>query len=229
MRRLVGALLVILVLLVAADRIAVLVAERLVAAQLQSIGGLSTRPDVSLRGVPFLTQAVTGRYDDIEVSARGVTAGGTRFSDFTADLRGARLPLSAAVSGSVSQVPVERLNARVVVSYADLQKQLTDRRLSLSPAGDLLRVTGTIDVLGRTVSASALSSVSVRGADVVVTAQRFELNGRPNAAFTAAGKGRFDFVVRIGTLPYGLRLTTVTVRPEGLVATAAATGVVLRR
>ncbi|MCW2726526.1 MAG: hypothetical protein JWN35_3447 [Frankiales bacterium] len=229
MRRLFVSLLVLLVLLAGADRIAVFAADRAVAGQLQASGRLSTRPDVSIRGVPFLTQALAGRYDAIEVNARDVTAGGTRFSDFQAQLRGVRLPLSAVRSGSVSQVPVERLEARVVVAYAELQKQLRDRRLTLSPAGGLLRVTGTIDVLGRTVSASALSSVAVRGADVVVTGQRLELNGLPNAALTAAAKGRFDFVVRIGTLPYGLRLTSVAVRPEGLVATAAATGVVLHR
>jgi hypothetical protein len=46
---------------------------------------------------------------------------------------------------------------------------------------------------------------------------------------TAALAGRFDFVVRLGALPYGLKLSGLRVQPDGLVATAAADHVVLIR
>jgi hypothetical protein len=223
-------LVVLLVLLVAADRIALVVAERSVAAQLQTSGSLSTRPHVSVRGIPFLTQALSGRYDDVELSATEVTAGGGRLSRLQASLHGVQVPLSAALSGSVERVPVDRLSATVLVSYADLGAQLRDRQLSVAPEGELLRVSGAVMVLGRTVAVSALSSVALSGTSVVVTAKRFEVGHRAaDRVLTGALAGRLDFVVRIGTLPYGLRLTGVHVSQDGVVATAAGTHAVLHR
>lgn len=230
MRKTVTTLLVLLVVFIAADRIGVLVAERAVAAQLRSSGELSVKPDVSIEGVPFLTQALRGRYSSIQVRARDVTAGGERLSVFDASLTGVRLPLTSVLSGSVTAVPVEELSSTVVLSYADLQKRLAKRRLVLAPAGDLLRVTGSVQVLGRTLSASALSRVRVSGVDVLVTAVRFEVGARPaDRVLTAALGKRLDFRAKIGALPYGLRLTGVAVRPNGVEAVASAKDAVLTR
>jgi hypothetical protein len=215
---------------VAADRISLVLAERAVASQLQVSGGLSTRPDVSIRGVPFLTQAFAGEYDDVEVSASEVTAGGARLSRLDVSLRGARVPLSDALSGSVTAVPVDGLRATVLLSYADISAQLRDRRLTVAPAGEQLRVSGTVQVLGRTMSASAISTVSLSGASVVVTAKRFEVgHAVANRAVTAALAGRFDFVIRVGQLPYGLTLSSLRVSPDGIVATAEGAHTVLQR
>lgn len=230
MKGLLVTLATLLVLAIAADRLSLVLAEHAVATQLQTSGSLSTKPHVSIRGIPFLTQALSGKYDDIELSASDVTAGGGRISRFDASLRGVHLPLSEALSGSVATVPVDRLSATVLLTYADLESQVRDRRLKLSPAGSLLRVTGSVQVLGRTVSASALSSVTLKGTTVVVSATRFEVgHSAADRLVSAALAGRLDFVVRIGTLPYGLRLTGVRVRPEGVVATASATSTVLHR
>jgi hypothetical protein len=183
------------------------------------------KPSVSFGGFPFLTQAVRGRYSAVEVSASDVAAGGERLSQFDADLAGLRLPLSAALSGNVARVPVDGVDARVVLSYADLQRRLRDRRLALAagPSG-LLRVTGTVRVLGRDVSAAALSSVRLSGTSVVVTAQRFEGGG-----ISVPLGNRLDFTVRIGKLPYGLALSGVRVTPGGIEATARGRNTVLTR
>ena len=230
MKGLLTTLLVLVVLAVGADRVALVVAERAVAAQLQTSGELSSKPHVSIGGIPFLTQAFAGRYDDVELSASDVTAGGGRLSRLEASLRGVQVPLSDALSGSVATVPVDHVDATVTVSYAEIGKTLRDRRLAVAPEGDLLRVTGSLQVLGRTVSASALSKVTIKGTTLVVTAQRFEVgSAAADRLLTTALAGRLDFVVRIGTLPYGLKLTGVAVRPEGIVATAAGTHTVLHR
>jgi hypothetical protein len=222
-------LLVLAVLLIAADRIAVVIASRAVASKLQDTGELSVRPDVSFGGFPFLTQVVRGRYSSVEVRASDVTAGGDRLSGFDATLTGLRLPVSAALSGNVSQVPVDRVSARVVVSYEDLQRRIRDRRLTLAPGADgLMRVTGSVTVLGRTVSATAVSSVRLSGTAVVVTAQRFEVGASAADAVLSSALGkRLDFTFRIGRLPYGLRLEGVRAEQRGVVATASGTDTVL--
>lgn len=230
MRKLLVFLLVLVVLAVVADRAALYVAERQVAAQLETSGKLSTKPAVSVRGIPFLTQAFAGRYDDVELSASDVSAGSGRLSRLDVALRGVHVPLSSALRGSVQTVPVDAVRATVLVSYADIGKQLRDRGLAVSAAGSSLRVTGSVKVLGRKVSASAVSSVALSGTNVVVTAQRFEVgNGLADRLLTAALAGRFDFVVRIGRLPYGLKLGSVRVAPDGVVATAAGSHTILQR
>ena len=229
--KVVWTLVVLVLLLVAADRVAVVIAERQVATQLQSTGDLSVRPSVSIKGVPFLTQALAGTYDEVELRAEDVTAGNGRLSLFTASLTGVQVPLSDALSGSVTSVPVSSLTATVLLSYADLQGRLADRRLSVSPGPrGLLRVTGSVTVLGRTVSASALSRVTLSGTNVVVTAERFEVGARPaDRVITAALGKRLDFTARIGELPYGLTLTGVSIQQAGVVATATARETVLTR
>jgi hypothetical protein len=130
----------------------------------------------------------------------------------------------------VTSVPVDTLRATVLLSYADIGRQLRDRRLTVGPAGDQLRVSGSVSVLGRTISASAISTVKLSGASVVVTAKRFEVgNAAASRAVTVALGNRFDFVIRVGQLPYGLTMSSVRVRPEGVVATADAKATVLRR
>ena len=230
MKALLTTVVALVVLAVAADRISLLLAQHAVAAQLQTSGGLSSRPDVSIRGIPFLTQAFSGKYDDVEVSASEVTAGGGRLSRLDVTLRGVHVPLSDAISGSVNAVPVDALRATVLLSYADMSRQLRDRGLTVAPAGDQLRVSGSVQVLGRTITASALSSVALSSASVVVTAKRFEVgNAMADRAVTAALAGRFDFVIRVGQLPYGLTMSSLRVTPEGVVATADAAHTVLQR
>ncbi|CAM5227389.1 hypothetical protein SVIOM74S_03023 [Streptomyces violarus] len=61
-------------LFVAADRLAVHFAEGEVADRLKSRENLSTTPDVSINGFPFLTQVAGGELDDVEVGIDGYEA-----------------------------------------------------------------------------------------------------------------------------------------------------------
>ena len=67
MRRLLIVLVVLAALLVVADRVGVVVAENRLAGQIQQQLVLDSKPDVSIHGIPFLTQAIRGRYKDIRV------------------------------------------------------------------------------------------------------------------------------------------------------------------
>lgn len=223
------ALLVLAGLLVAADRLAVRAVEDAVATRLATAGGLTATPEVDVRGTPFLTQAVRGRYDDVAVRAVDVPVGDLRFSRFEAQLRGLEVPLSDAVRGDVQQVPVEALAGRAVLSYEQLSSAVADRGLRVSSAGDgRARVTGSVRVLGRTLEASAVSTAVLEGSTVVVTAERFEVGAAAaDAVLSRALGNRLDLRVDIGSLPYGLQLTGLTAGAEGVVLTASATDTVL--
>lgn len=223
------ALLLLVGLVAAGDVVAAAAAEREVARQLQTAAALPARPQVDVRGWPFLPQAVRGRYADIRVQAADVPTGGVPLARLDVRLTGVRAPLAAALRGAVRELPVERLDASALVSYDALSRASDVGSVALSAAGDLLRVSGRVSVLGVTLEASALSSVSVRGDVLVVTAQRYEVGGAATSAVvTAALRGRLDLRLRVGTLPYGLVLSGARVVPGGVALRASAEDAVLR-
>jgi hypothetical protein len=209
MRKLVVVLVVIAGLLVGADRGSAYVAERAVAKRVQLDQRLVTRPDVTVHGVPFLTQLFRGRYDDIEVSMGDLHAGALRVAGLTVNLHGAHVPFKDVVRRDVKRVPVEQATARVLLRFGDLSRVVAGGHLTLSRASD-----DRVHVSG---SAGGLS------ADVDV---------RPAVAGDALVLNVNELVAlrwRLGSLPYGLRLSRVTVTDEGLAVTGVATDVVLVR
>lgn len=228
MRRLLVGLVVLLGLLLVADRAGAAIASQAVAAQVQAGAGLAAEPAVEIGGFPFLTQAVSGRYDDVEVTARGVETPELTVDRLTATLRGVEVPLSAALSGSVASVPVEGVTATALVGYDELSRRSGDRRLTVAPAGDRVRVTGSVDVLGQTLSATAVSRVEVVDGALRVVAESYQVgDAAANEALTRALGGRLDLLLPVTGLPYGLQVTGVDVRPDGVAVRASAGATVL--
>ncbi|SDC14495.1 Protein of unknown function [Geodermatophilus telluris] len=223
------ALLVVLTLLVllalGVDRVAEGVAEDRVATALQEAGALAGAPEVDLTGWPFLTQAVQGRYDEVRIGLTAEDLGrpGTR-ADVT--LRGVHVPLSDALSGTVQQVPVDRVQGTATLSYALLSREL-GADTTLERAGDGLRVTRTVEVLGYTVPLTATGDVVLDGDELVVVVE--------DAA--AAGVDVPDLVVDRAValldlrypveLPYDLQLTGVTPGDDGVRVSVEGSDVVL--
>ncbi len=220
MRRLLTVLVVLAVLLVVADRVGVRLAQKQVARQLRTSAGLMSDPAVSIAGWPFLTQAVGGRYDRIDLTTGSFRRGGVRLASLTVSLRGVELPLSKAVSGTVSAVPVAALGASAVVTYADVASVGSLADVSVAPAGSGVRVTARLTVLGQSVAVSTDSTVRLSGRSVVITAQKLTVLGQSSSLLNNALAGRLDLRVPIGSLPYGLALTGVHVTTAGLVVDA---------
>ena len=213
---------VLLVLLAVADRAGAALAARAVADELQRSSALTSRPEVTVAGVPFLTQALRGRYERIDVTAADVpagTVGGDELTLRSADvvLRGARVPLSDALSGQVTDVPVDRVDAVVVLPWAELARRAGDREVTLSPDGDRVRVRGEVRVLGQRLTASAVSRLTVEDGGITVQAEELDVgSGGVDRLLTRALQGRLDFRVDVGELPFGLALDRVQVRQDGL-------------
>src|SRR6478609_377882 len=105
MRRGIRVLLMVIVVLgglfVAADRLTVAYAQSQAAEKIQSMKGLTDKPNVSIKGFPFLTQVaardlneVTVNIDNLTAPAGGVSTGGSdllRVAHFTADLHHVRI------------------------------------------------------------------------------------------------------------------------------------------
>ena len=218
---------VVLGVLVVVDRVGVGIAEDRVAEQLADRGQLAGTPDVEITGFPFLTQAVSGRYSDVRIHLTAEELGQPAGTRADVSLQGVHVPLSDALSGSVREVPVDHLDGTATVSYALLAQQLGGDT-ALARQGDGLRVTRTVEVLGRTVPLTAVGTVSLDGQDLVVDVEDAEAAGVdvPDVLVDRASD-LLDLRYPV-ELPFGLRLTGLRPADDGVDVTAEATGTVLR-
>jgi LmeA-like phospholipid-binding len=215
-------------LLVLVDRVSVGYAEDQVATQLAEKGGLQGTPEVDIAGFPFLTQAIGGRYDDVRISLTAEELGqpeGTR-ADVT--LRGVEVPLSSVLSGSVREVPVQRVDGTATLSYELLSAQLGGDT-TLRREGDRLRITRTVDVLGQTLPLTATSTVTLEGNDLVVDVEDASGAGVEVPGFLVdRAADLLDLRYAIPALPFGLQLTDVTPAEDGVDVRVEASDTVLR-
>lgn len=234
MRRLLIALSVLglglVILLAVADRVAARVVASAVAVEIQRSENLVDKPGVEIRGFPFLSQALRGRYGRVEVSAVGIRREGVRIERLDAVLSDVRVSARDVLAGRVGAVPVGDVSAEVLITYADLNATLSPEGLTVRAEGDRLQVRREVEVFGRTVSAAADAAVSVRGDTIVLTASRIRLgNDAADALVTRALAGRLDATVPVTGLPLGLRLSSASVGPDGLSVAAAGSSIVLTR
>ncbi|MGI5353314.1 DUF2993 domain-containing protein [Streptomyces sp. CA-250714] len=227
--------LVILVVLaglfVAADRIAVNLAEDEVAKKLEGqLGSASSgEPSVSIEGFPFLTQVASKDLDKVTVEVEGVTT--------TADGRQVRLSKvnmaaeNVKLSGDYSSAVADRATGTVHLSYADLSKAADDGvRVGYggkSTSGkDQVKVTASValPLVGRAVERSVYSTVSVSGGDTV----RLHADKVPGSKLPGvedAIRKKIDFERKIDRLPEGLKLEKVEATEDGVDLSMTGTGV----
>jgi hypothetical protein len=222
------ALVVLLGLAVAADRIAVGIAEDEVAEQLAAKGGLAGTPSVDIAGFPFLTQAVAGDYDDVRISLTAADLGQPAGTRADVRLHGVHVPLSSVLSGSVSEVPVDRIDGTATLSYRLLAAQLGGDT-TLRREGDGLRITKTVEVLGYTLPLTAAGTVTLDGNDLVVDVQNASGAGVDVPGFLVDRvSDLLDIRYTVPALPFGLQLTGVQPADDGVDVTVAAQDTVLR-
>lgn len=228
MRALLVVLLVLAGLLFAADRGAEAVAEDRVAQLVAERGGLAGEPAVEIGGFPFLTQALGGRYDDVRISLSAADLGQPEGTRADVSLQGVQVALSDVLSGSVQEVPVERVDGSVTLAYPLLAEQLGPDT-TLSRDGDGLRVGTTVEIAGQTVSLTATGSVELDGDTLVVDVDDASAAGvdAPDV-FVDRISDALDLRYRIPPLPFGLQVTGVAPADDGVRVRVEAADTVLR-
>src|SRR5437879_3731424 len=101
MRTLLGLIVVLAVLLVGADRVGVAVAQDRIADRVQQQYKLPRKPGVHIDGVPFLDQAVRGRYDKITVTVGDWTQADVGGDRKAATVHGLAVDLSGVAADTV--------------------------------------------------------------------------------------------------------------------------------
>ncbi|MEV8569439.1 DUF2993 domain-containing protein [Streptomyces sp. NPDC051322] len=210
-------LLIIVVILgglfIGVDRIAVHVAENKAADRIRSSEGLSASPDVDIKGFPFLTQLLGKKLDQVDVTLKGVEAKAqgrkVTITRVRAELHDVR------ISGSFSSAVAARATGTAHISYADLTKASeTGAKVAYGDNGKV-KVTGSVHILGRKVSRSVISSVTLAGKNRIrVHADTVPGEGIPG--LEGLVRKQTDFESAIGGLPAGLELDQVRATPDGV-------------
>lgn len=178
MRKFLITLVVLAVLLVAADFGARAYAEYRAASAIQAELGLAQSPDVSIEGFPFLWHAVQGEYPQVIVSAGNIDEGLLPGTRARVTLTTVALPLRDAVAGDTSHLTAQAANLQVVIPISSLQAALPrqDVTLSAGPNGTLQAST-TITVLGVTIPLTGSAKLSVADDQLTLTVDNLSAAG----------------------------------------------------
>jgi len=226
MRKLLIGLVALAVLLVAADRISVAIAENQISDRLTSAYGLPDKPGVTITGFPFLTQVAAGDYHQIDLSASQVPADGATLRDLSVRLTGVHATVSQVLGGS-SMVTADRAAGSAMVGFGAVGQRLPGG-FRLRPDGKNLSVSGTLAYRGARVPVSATVALGVSGTGISVTPVRVRVLGLPGLSMSAYSS-QLRIVVPLSTLPLHLHLTSVHVTQDRLRIGAAARDVQFAR
>ncbi|MFD8632060.1 MULTISPECIES: DUF2993 domain-containing protein [unclassified Streptomyces] len=214
------------------DRWAVGYAESRLADRIQARQGLAGSAEVDIHGFPFLTQALSHDLDQVDLKLRGVevTADGrkTRLSQLDASFRGVKL------AGDYAGGTAKRAEGSGLITYADLTAaSQTGATLSYGGAPGKVKVSVGVDVLGKTLTRSVVSTVTLvdaeggKGGKIVrVHADEVPGEGIPGLERLVRKRTDFDRSLDAG-LPAGLQLTALTSDEAGVHLELGGTDVVL--
>lgn len=145
---------------VAADRIAVNMAESQAADKIKTSQGLSSTPEISIKGFPFLTQVMGKELDEVDVSLAGITATAdgrsVNVTEVKAQLRAVR------INSSFSSAVADQADGSAQISYADLTKAAPEGA-TVSYAGAERAAKGQVKVTGPAVELLEGAGIPVPG------------------------------------------------------------------
>lgn len=200
-----------LVLLFAADRIGVQVAERAAADTLESSQHLTSAPQVDIAGFPFLNQLATGDYDKITVTAKDVPVGG-RLQLLISRLRVVLHGLN--VSRDFHTFRADRASAAALISYDELGKALG---VHLDYAGDgRVRATKTVTVAGANLRATVTARPHLVGDALSFTATSVDNAGVLGNSVAAALSRLFQVAIPLRDIPFDIRVQRLAVDAKGV-------------
>lgn len=236
LRRLLITLVIIAALVALGDRVANALAERRIATEVANTaadnGAYSDqRPDVTIHGWPFLTQAWSGDFEQIDITLQDVGSNGLTFPsldlvahDVDADWRelsdgGDAVARTVDVTGSVSVDSIETLMA-----------EETGFDLEINEDGTASLV-GSREVMGMEVDVEATGEFAFNGNTLTFTPDTIESlteNLPPQAQpLIEQLVNEFSSTVELPTLPYEIQLSEIAFEGDVVTVSGSAEDVVL--
>lgn len=224
MRGLLIFLVVVGIALVVGDRMGVAAAQDEIGRKIAQEYGLAEQPSVKIGGFPFLTQAVDGRYEDVEIRAGEWTDQGISVRNLEVKLTGVSAPLTDLLQSRTSNIEADEATATALVPYDTVKGYAPAGVESISDSPEGLRVTGKFEVEGIPVPVPATVVVTVNptagGIEVVPVSVQSTMGG-PTVSL-AWLRDSLTFTVPLQKLPLGAELTAIKPSADGLLVTAVA-------
>jgi hypothetical protein len=218
--------LLLLGVLVAADRGAAYLASTKISDELRARLAATGQPAVAISGFPLLTQAIAGTYDRVRITAQGVAAGDLDRVDVDLDLRAVRLALGDALAGDVSGGTVGDATAAITIPEASLS-HLTGLPIKVDGITDeVARLSTTFEVLGAKVPVSIDAKVVVKGTDARLDVKAARAGGVAVPGFVISQLSQaIGLTFAVPTLVEGMSLDAVSTRDGAIVLHASGTDV----
>ena len=238
-RRILVTLLVLLIILAAilavVDRIGASYAERVisdrVAEQVADQDAQSAKPDVTVEGIPFLTQVVAGKYEEIKILLRdfsGPAGNGKTIKMPVLDIRAkdVRAPLDTLRSGR-GDIIATTVTGAGTIDYATLAQLSGEDGVKLAEKDGKLAVTAPLTVLNQKVTINGTANIEVASGNVVrVRFEQVTAEGLPNVPLVDTALNNYarslSVDLKVPALPLKLKVEKVQPTPAGLVVTAGA-------
>jgi hypothetical protein len=223
MRKLLIVLVVLVLLAVIGDRVALKFATDEAQRRLDSAGLTSAKVDVG--GFPFLTQALSRHFNDVQVSATSADIGTGRAEQVSGTAQDVEVPSSGPATAG-------QLTAKGTITYAEVLRQINQPGLQLSNAGKgQVELRRDVTVLGRTYSAIARGRVKPAGNRLLVTPTSVQLagGGAIDDQLSRLIKDRFTISYRVRGLPDGVQIERINPTDAGFVVGVAGRDVELVR
>jgi LmeA-like phospholipid-binding len=240
-RRLLITLIVLLIILgvaaVVLDRVGASIAERMigdrVATQVRNQKATSDKPDVTVEGVPFLTQVLKGRYQEIKIDLKNFSAPtgtGKTVSMPLLDIRAkdVKAPLDTLRTGN-GDIVASTVTGTGTIGYAALSQLIGQKGLTLSEKDGKLVAAAPVTALGQTFNVSGEATLAVNGGVVQVRFSKVTAAGLPDVPLVRniidSYAQRLALDLKVPSLPLKLVLQKVQPTPAGLVVTTGASNV----
>lgn len=217
---------VVALLGVAVDRVAKVVVEGQAERHIQETYGLTSSPDLTVGGFPFLTQILRRDLRRVSISAVGIPFGSA--TALSVDVTARHVELLPGYEGRAASV-----TGTLTVPYADLVRLAQDAgaaAFDVSYGGEpgLVAIDATVDLPAGPVAVRASSEVLFADQTITVALASLEVAGTPAPAPVRQAVGdRLDFAIRLPTVPgvgeVGVQAVTAT--DDGVLVTVAGTDI----
>jgi hypothetical protein len=213
-RRWVTALVVIVAILVGLDFAARAEAERVLASKIEQ-QGLTSKPDVTIDGFPFLTQVASKDFRRVTVTASNVSAGPVTITTVNATATQIRISSYTFSSGTISN-----LSGTARISFASLGNTLAAQFGALGSllkgAGLQLAYAGPDEVRATVNLVVTTGSATWRVARLNGNALTVSLVGSSGLPASVVDSVQ-NLTLQLPKLPLGLTINSIAVTPSGVV------------
>ncbi|GAB3220154.1 hypothetical protein GCM10027447_04200 [Glycomyces halotolerans] len=230
-------LVIVAAVLALGDRVANAVAERRIATEVAETaadhGAYSDqRPDVTVHGWPFVTQAWSGDFEQIDISLREVGANGLTFptldlvaNDVEADWRE-----FIDGEGRVTAATVDASGTIALEALSNLVDDFVDFEVSVE-SGGTVRIDAVAEAFGQEVAITGTGQIELVDGALRIDTERFE----PAEGVLPEGgqelldqyTQQFNTTFDLPELPYGIELTEIHFTENSMEVTGSARDVVL--